>query len=162
MGKKIRKINNQLEVPVNIIATKNTAIQTLAVGDIVNLGITYRRYDDSNNCGVKAYTNNSTSITLNQSGMYHVIINITISAPAAGNVTLQLFENGVAIPGAIITETIATAATEFHTSSLNYEILVDSTRLLCQNAILPQTLTLVNTGIASTVTNVLVHIDKEV
>lgn len=162
MGKKIRKTNNQLEVPVNIIATKNTATQALATGDAVNFGITYRRYDDGNNCGVKAYTNNSTSITLNQSGMYHIIIDVIISAPAAGDVTLQLAENGVLIPGAIMTETITTATTEFHTASLNYEILVDSTRLLCQNAIIPQTITLINTGIASTVTNVLVHIDKEV
>lgn len=142
-----------------LLGVRNLAEQDLEVGEIVNLGSAYRRYCKKD-CGVPTFTFNGTSLTLNRSGIYHVTATAIVSAPVAGDVTLSLFSNGVAIPGAIATETITTADTEFRTLIIDTYVLVDNNCVLGTSSTSTQNLTLVNTGVASTITNVVVNVDK--
>lgn len=49
------------------------------------------------------------NITIERAGVYSVMVNVTAVAPATGSMELQLYRNGMAIPGAHAVETIATA-----------------------------------------------------
>lgn len=144
-----------------ILGTKNTTIQDLAIDELLDFGTVYRRYDKKGQCGCRAFEVNGTAVTLQQPGIYHLTAIITFTAPAAGDVTFQLFENGFAIPGALVTETVATATTEVHTVALDYQVLVDSNCVLNSVSAL-KNITISNTGVASTVSNVVVNIDKVV
>lgn len=102
-----------------LLGAKNTTSQTVLTNGIVNLGAVYRKYCKKN-CETNTFTFNSTSVSLNQKGVYHLTLNANVSGSAAGNVTLQLFENGVAVPGAIATQTITTATTEVRNITIDY------------------------------------------
>lgn len=143
------------------VVSRNTAIQDLAIDEAVNLGTTYRTYFKKYN-GLKTFSNTGTAIAVNQSGVYKILVTAIVSAPVAGDVTLELQSNGVTIPGAIATETITTAATEFHTMTIQGYVLVNETCTLGIPSILAQSLTVVNTGVASTVTNIVISVTKEV
>lgn len=142
-----------------LLGLRNIAEQDLQVSELVNLGSVYRKYCKKDN-GINTYTATNTSISLNKGGVYHVTATAIVSAPAEGNVTLSLYSNGNAIDGATATETIATATTEFHTLVIDTFILVNTTCTLGIPSIETQNLTLINTGVASTISNVVVNIDK--
>ena len=145
-----------------LLGTRNTSTQDLAVGDTLDLGLVYRRYCKKNNCGVKAFDFNGDAIALQHSGIYHVTATITFTAPVAGDVTFQLVENGTPITGAIATETITTATTEFKTTTIDYYVLVDFGYVLNNATVLTESVSITNTGVASTVTNVIVNVEKVV
>ena len=145
---------------MNLLGLINTADQDVAVNGVVNLGNAYRRYCTKNNCGVTTFSTNGTSVTLQQKGIYHITATITFTAPVAGDVIFQLTENGVALPGATATETVTTATTEFNTTVIDYYVLVGSTILLNKIATEAKAIAIVNTGVASTVTNVVFNVDK--
>lgn len=92
------------------------------------------------------------SILLNAPGYYKVSLNITFTAPAAGDVTVELRQDGVAVPGATATETITTATTEVRT--ISFDVIV---RVPCCGA--PSTLTFVNTGVAISSSNIAVNVE---
>lgn len=142
-----------------LLGVRNLAEQDLEVGEIVNLGSAYRRFCKKD-CGVSTFAFNGTSLTLNRSGIYHVTATAIVSAPVAGVVTLSLFSNGVAIPGAITSENITTADTELRTMVIDTYVLIDDNCVLGTSSTSIQNLTLVNTGVASTITNVVVNVDK--
>ena len=144
-----------------LLGTRNIATQEVATDGVVSLGQVYRRY--CRKCsGVKTFDFNGTSIALQQQGVYHITATITFSAPVAGIVTFQLTDNGVAIPGALATETITTATTEIRTTTLDYYVLVDSDCVLGQSATEVESVSIVNTGVDATITNVVVNVDKVV
>lgn len=143
-----------------LIGTRNTTSQAVVTGGVVDLGSTYRRYIKKNSCGVNTFALNGDAIAIQQSGVYKVTVSATFTAPAAGDVTLQLFENGVAIPGALATETITTATTEFRSVSFDVYVLVDSISTLGNVSTLVEDLTVVNTGDAATITNIVVDVLK--
>lgn len=128
-----------------LLITRIITPQTVEAGGLVNQGITYRRYFPPCSCN-KAIVNNGTSVSLNETGIYEVEVEATFTSAAAGDVTLQLFANGVAIDGAFATETITTADTEVRSVSFSTYVVVDQTRVLGINAITPVTITLVSTG----------------
>ena len=128
-----------------LLITRNLAPQTVLAGGVVNQGTTYRRYFPPCSCS-KAIVNNGTSVSLNATGMYKIVVEATFTSASAGDVTLQLFANGVAIDGAFATETITTADTEVRSVSFSTYVVVDQTRVLGINAITPVTITLVSTG----------------
>lgn len=144
-----------------LLGTRNFTTQNVPVNGIVNLGSVYRRYCKRIN-GVKTFDFDGNNIVLQQSGMYHVTVTAVVSAPAAGNVTLALYENGIEVPGILSTETITTADTELRTLTIDYYVLVDSTCVLGNTAVVQKALTLVNDGIAATYTNIVVNVDKVV
>lgn len=148
---------------LNLIGIKNTSAQALALNSLVNLGVPYRRFTTRGVCGLTTtFTNSGTSVSLNRKGIYHVTATAVVSAPAAGVVTLTLEENGVAIPGAFASETITTATTELRTMVIDYYILVDNDIILNQPTTTSKTISLRNTGVASTVNSVTINITKEV
>lgn len=99
----------------------------------------------------------STSISLNKPGIYMVHFNgDAAESGTAGDITVQLFVNGVLYPGAEATED-STATTDI--VNLDFETLVRVTPQFCQcgNNV---TLTFVDTGVGAVFSNVEVVITK--
>lgn len=144
-----------------LLGTKNFTSQDVIENGILNLGAVYRRFCKRIN-GVRTFDFDGNNIVLQQSGMYHITVVATASGSAAGDITLALYENGIAIPGVVATETITTPDTEFRTLTLDYYVLVDDTCVLGNVATVQKAITLVNTGIEATYTNVVVSVDKVV
>lgn len=95
-------------------------------------------YDNANTAAVTAngnipYTSITTSnkciqcdgqnITIERPGVYSVQVNITSIPAAAGDIELQLYRNGMAIPGAHSIDTVGTAGNEV-SSAFNAVITV--------------------------------------
>lgn len=140
------------------LGTKNTNSQTLLVGDFIDLGNVYRRYIKSFN-GIKTFNVDDTTISIQQEGVYHLTAIITFVGTETGDASFQLFENGVAIDGAVATESVATATTEFNNVVLDYYILVDKTCILGSPSI-NSNIQIQLDGIGATISNVVVNIDK--
>ena len=145
-----------------LVGTKNVATQDVATLGLISLGSTYRRYCKKNNCGVRTFDVNTTSITIQQQGIYHITATLVGSGDTAGVVTVQLLENGTAIPGAFSSETITTADTELRTFVIDYYILVDDVCLLGTNSTTAASISLQNTGVGATFTSVVVNVEKAV
>ena len=114
-----------------IIGTLNTTTQDLVVGDTVDLGSVYRRFVNRGKCGLTTYDFTSNAISLQHSGFYHITATIQFTAPVAGDVTFSLAENGVAITGASVTETITTATTEIRSAVIDFYVVVSKGYVSC-------------------------------
>ena len=128
------------------------AMQTpsaVAVGGVIPLGSLIRRYG----CYV-SLNGNAVNITGgNQSaGYYDVDASLTVAPTAVGTVTVTLFKDGVAVPGATAS---ATAAAADDALDLNITALV---RQVCCAA--GSALTLVLTGAAASVENVALRVQR--
>lgn len=145
-----------------LLGVKNTTLQDVIVDGLINIGSSYRRYCKKNKCGVHAFARTANDISLQHSGIYHVTATFIASAPAAGDVTVQLLVNGETVEGALATETITTATTEFRTMVIDYYLLVDRDCILGNEITVAQTISFQNTGVAATFTNVVVNVSKEV
>lgn len=62
--------------------------------------------------------NNSDSIILGVPGYYAVSVNVTFTAPATGDVTINVQKSSTNIPGLTASCTIGTATTEIHTLTI--------------------------------------------
>lgn len=147
---------------MRLIGLRNTSTQTVGVDGLVNIGTVYRKNTIKDGSGVLTFSNDSTSVSLNQRGVYHVTVTAIVSGDDAGVVTLQLLENSVDIPGALASETITTATTELRTLTIDTYVLVNATNVLCSWQTSPVVLSLVNTGVGAIISNVVVDITKEV
>ena len=128
------------------------AMQTptaVAVGGVIPLGSLIRRYG----CDV-SLNGNAVNITGgNQSaGYYDVDASLTVAPAAVGTVTVTLYKDGVAVPGATAS---ATAAAANDALDLNITALV---RQVCCAA--GSALTLVLTGAAASVDNVALRVPR--
>lgn len=128
-----------------ILYVANTGVQNVPVDGIVSLGSTIRRFG----CGV---TLSGNGISITEPGYYEVNVSVTVAPTAAGDVTVALLNNGVAVPGATASATVA-AANDF--ANLAFESIV---RTFC-NATTGD-LTLLLTDTASSVTNVAVTVER--
>ena len=128
------------------------AMQTptaVAVGGVIPLGSLIRRYG----CDVDLNGNAVNIVGGNQAaGYYDVDASITVAPTAAGTVTVALYKDGVAVPGATASAT-ATAADDV--VDLNIPALV---RQVCCAA--GSALTLVLTGAAAAVNNVALRVQR--
>lgn len=145
-----------------LLGTRNGTTQALTTGASVNLGEVYRKFCRKNSCGLKAFEFNGSSISLQHSGIYHITATMTFTAPVAGVVIFQLTENGVAIPSALASETITTATTEVASTTIDFYVLVDSGCVLGNPTTLIKNVGITNTGVASTLTNVVFNVEKVV
>ena len=145
-----------------LIGLQDLASQTVLANGVIAIGDVYRRYCRKNSCGTRVYDNTSTGVTLNWNGIYKVTATLIGTGTEAGDVSVQLFSNGLAVPGAISTQTITTADTEFRTFVIDKFILVNNAEVLGVNNTLAQTLTLENTGVGATFTNVTFDVVKVV
>jgi hypothetical protein len=127
--------------------SSQTVLTNGAVG-LLNNSIT------GGNCS--GITINNNAITLKKSGTYLVTVSANLIATALGNLTLQLYNKGVAVPGAIAT---TTAANTTDVRNINFSILIHvdpSCNCVNNNDVL----TLINSGIGATYTNVIIDIVK--
>lgn len=131
------------------IYTTNVSAPTVAVGGVIPLGSLIRRYG----CDL-SLNGNAVNITGgNQSaGYYDVDASLTVAPAAVGTVTVTLFKDGVAVPGATAS---ATAAAANDALDLNITALV---RQVCCAA--GSALTLVLTGAAASVDNVALRVQR--
>ena len=127
----------------NIYAVNTTSASVVANGTLP-LSTTVRRYGCSANLS-------GNSISLSDAGYYLVIVNATFTAPVAGTVALQ--DDGVVVPGATASTTVTTATTEVRSLSLAATV-----RVFCNSA--PDALTIVNTGVAATFSNISIDVVK--
>lgn len=86
------------------IYTTNTSAPTVAIGGIIPVGSTTRRYG----CNIKQDGN---TITLCGNGYYLVNVSATVTPSAAGTVSVTAQKDGVEITGATGSETVAAAST---------------------------------------------------
>lgn len=145
-----------------LIGLQDLATQTVLANGVIALGDVYRRFCRKNRCGTRVYDNTSTGVTLNWNGIYKVTATLVGTGTEEGDVTVQLFSNGVPVVGAISTETITTPDTEFRTFTIDKFVLVNNAEVLGCNSTLAQTLTLENTGVGATFTNVTFDVVKVV
>lgn len=99
---------------------------------------------------------------MNGQGIYKVTATFVGAGTAAGDLTIQMYDNGDAISGATATETITTANTEQRTLVIDYFVKVDSSCVLGNWSVSPKTISFRNTGVAATFNNVVVDIVKVV
>ena len=142
-----------------LVGTQNIGTQTVLTGGVINIGDVYRRYCRRIN-QTRTFDVTSTGIRLQQEGIYHITATLVGSGTEAGDATVQLFDNGVAVTPAFSTETITTADTELRTFVIDYYILVDTACILGCNSTIGKTITLENTGEGATFTSVIVNVDK--
>ena len=147
-----------------LIGLKNTGEQTVLATGQINIGNVYRKFCKANRCGVPAFTATSNGVTLQHEGIYHITAVLVGTGETAGDVTVSLFENGEAITGAVSTQTITTATTEFRTFVIDYYVKVDKDCVLGFNTTDAKTISLVNTSdaIDATFTSVVLNVTKEV
>lgn len=142
-----------------LLGTKNFASQTVEANEIVSLGSVYRKYCKRVN-GVKTFEFDSSEVILQRTGLYHVTATAVASGTEAGDVTLSLYENGLAIPGAFSTQTITTPTTELRTLVIDYYVMVDSTCVLGCNSVVNKAISLVNTGVEAVYSSVVLNVEK--
>ena len=142
-----------------LLGTKNFASQTVEENEIVSLGSVYRKYCRRVN-GVKTFEFDSSEVILQRSGVYHITATSVASGVEAGDLTLSLSENGIAIPGAFSTQTITTPTTELRTLVIDYYVMVDTTCVLGCNSVVNKAISLVNTGVEATYSSVVLNVEK--
>lgn len=102
-------------------------------------------------------TRNGQTFQLNKPGYYYVTFNADSAATtAAGDIVVVLQNNGIAVPGAIATQTVA-AADDAVNLAFTTIIRVPPSCCAVDNT---ANLTLVNTGVAATFTNANINITK--
>mgnify|MGYP001077466375 CR=1 FL=1 len=120
------------------IFTANTNAQTVAVGGTLALGSTIGNSITINGC--------------DDAGYYDVKASVTAAPTAAGTVTVSLFRNNVAVPGATASAAVSTAG-----NPVNLSIVALVREFCCGD---DSALTLVLSGAASTVSNVAVVVER--
>lgn len=128
----------------NAIFMANTASQAVGVNSSVNLGTIQRRFG----CGING---GGSGVAISQKGYYLVTATVTFTAPAAGVVAMSLQDNGQQVAGATAAESVTTPTTEQHTIAINAIV-----RSLSGSDVL----TIVNTGVACTPSNVAITVTK--
>lgn len=126
-----------------LIYAANTNSQSLANGAVINFGTPVRRF------GNNLYMAGG-NVEARGEGYYSGIANLSFAA-TAGTATVQVFKDGVAIPGAKATITIEAAT--------NYQVAIPFVaRQRCCNE---STITVTISGVAPTVTNAAIEVVKE-
>ena len=126
------------------IYTTNVSNPTVAVGGIVPVGSTTRRYG----CNIRQDGN---AITLCGQGYYLVNVSATVAPTAAGTVSLTAQKDGVAIIGATAAQTVAANGV----ATLTITAIVRNA-CGCDGSLL----SLVLDGVASVVNNLAVTVEK--
>lgn len=129
----------------SLLYTAMNTPTSVAVNGTIPLGTIIRRYGC--NCNL-----NGNGVTVEGAGYYDIAASATTTPDAAGTVTMQLVQDGVAVPGAVASATVSAADTAVN---LAFSAAI---RLGCCST--GSTLTLVLTGAASMVNNVALRVEK--
>lgn len=130
----------------SVLYVANTDTQAVAVGGTLGLGNTIRRF------GCASALSSTNIVNLDETGYYDVNVSVVAAPTAAGTVTVSLLNNGVAIPGATASATVAAAG---ESVNLSFESVA---RVFCNAN--TGALSIVLEGAASDVTNVAIVVRK--
>ena len=133
-----------------MISSYNTTTQAVLADGLVNFS-TDRILTG---CTV---TRNGNTFQLNKPGFYYVTFNaIAAATTTVGELTVELYSNGVAVPGAeaSVTTTVAGDNSNYAFAAI---IRVPPSCCMVDNTV---KLTVVNTGVAATYTNASINITK--
>ena len=125
-----------------LYAVNSNTQPTLDTGSVINFGSVIRRYGNN----LKLSDNN---VTINGVGYYDIDTNFTITPLSNGTLTIRLFKDGVAIPGAV-----ATISTTGSTIAISIPAIVRET-CCCEESI-----TVLFSGVATNVTNAAIAVTK--
>lgn len=117
---------------------------SVADGGIIPLGAITRRYG----CNLNL---NGNGIVAKGAGYYKTTVSITLVGTASGVATVQLYKDGMAVPGATASVTTAQGTTT------NIDLVAITRNYDCNSSVL----TLGLSGTAVTVSNVAVAVEKE-
>lgn len=131
----------------SLIYTASTTTVTPAIGSAVPVGSIIRRKGDCVNASGSA-------INLLEPGYYNVAISATLTAAAAGTVTLNLQQNGVTVPGATASVAITTANTQIENLAITAIVRV----LCCADAALTVS---VGGNVGPTISNMAITVVRE-
>jgi hypothetical protein len=134
-----------------MISSYNSTTQTVGVG----AAYVFDTNRILTGCTVN-HTAGTSTFTLAKPGYYYVSFNTTFTTEATGDVTVQLQNGGVAIPGANATETVTTVG---NTKSIAFTTIVRVPPSCCAIDNTAK-LTFVATGIALEATTANVNITK--
>ena len=123
----------------------NSGAQSVPVDGTIGLGGVVRRFG----CAIALSGN---SVTIDEAGYYDINVSITAEPTVAGTITVTLFNNGVAVPGATAS---ATAAAAGDPVNLSFQSVL---RVFCGAN--TGSLTLVLTGGAANITNSAIVVNK--
>lgn len=144
------------------MATNNTfqksALDAVTIGAQVFTAVTGGILEFNQNnvwTGRSIFHNGGASIRLLKAGLYFVSVDADVLATAAGPVTVQLLNNGVAVPGAQATITAAAADTEH----VSFSALIHVPLSCCNYAATTGNLT-VSVSVPATVTNAHIVVAK--
>ena len=133
-----------------MISSYNTTTQAVATGDLLTFTT------DRILTGCTA-TRNGQTFQLNKPGYYYVTFNaIAAATTTVGELTVELQNNGVVVPGAVSTYTTTTAGDN---ASYAFSTIIRVPPSCC---VIDNTarLTVVNSGVDATYTNVNINITK--
>lgn len=129
-----------------LIQLTNTQIGSVTADEFMPLGVVTRRIGCGQSCDcTKTFiptTAGNNAVTITESGYYKISYTASLVAGAAGLVTETLFINGVAVPGATVSQT-ATAVGDTANISIVYVV-----RIPCGGS--PVNLQITNAGVALT------------
>ena len=109
--------------------------------------------------GTSAILQGASSIVLNKCGIYEISISATGIASAAGDISIEVYKNGVAQAGSIITETAADTTSK-HALSLTSLVQVPTNSNVNCPCSIPTVISLINTGVATTYDNIEVTVTR--
>lgn len=135
----------------------NTTAQTLAVGGTINMGAPVRREGCVKGTSTPYANVVGSNTILSSSGRcpsyFSVNASFVVVPTAAGTVTISAFQDGVAIPGATASATVAAAATSV-TVPVTFGVRLNS-------GVSSSSITYVLTGAAGSITNAAQTVTKE-
>ena len=132
----------------SVLYVVNNTTQSVDANGVINLGTIIHKNNQSQ---ANVSGNN---IVIKGTGYFNISVNLTYTASATGDVVTQVYVNGTPVTGAITTNTVATASTQSIRANINTEILK---AYHCNDTII----TIVNTGIAASYTNIAVRIKRD-
>ena len=131
----------------------NATNQSVLTGGTINLGSVIHRV-----CGGTFNFTNSNTIALNTQGWYKVHVTINATGTTVGVNTFQLYQNGVAIPGALASHTITAIGDVRNFCFETIVRVLPSCACQCNS---PVNLTILNNGANTiTVNNITVDVVK--
>ena len=129
--------------------------QTVAINGILTFA-----NNGVNTCNCVSHAAGTGSVALQGTGYYLITVNADAAntTATAGNITLQLYTNGVAYAGAEATQTSESTTDIAHLSFTTLIRVLPNCCVITNNN--PLALTVVNTGIAATVSNAAITVVK--
>lgn len=135
----------------------NTVAQAVAVGGTVNMGSSIRRFGCVKGTATPYANTNGTTTVLSACGKcptyFDVDATFVVIPTDAGTVTITAFQDGVAVPGATASATVAAAATTV-TLPISFGVRLNT-------GVTSSNITYVLSSVAASVTNAAQTVSKE-